>query len=46
MEGLKDDQNAMYTWENGKIYTGAFKQGYIHGNGNLKMKHGKGEYEG
>lgn len=31
-----------YTWPNGKIFTGSFKNGFMEGFGKMKMPNGKG----
>jgi hypothetical protein len=41
---MKDDDNAVYSWPNGKVYQGSFKNGYMEGHGKLRMGNGKGEY--
>lgn len=42
VNGLKEDDNAVYQWPNGKVYKGPFKTGYIDGVGTLTMRNGRG----
>lgn len=48
MNGIKDDDKAIFKWANGKVYEGPFKNGYMEGMGRLYMEQGKGKgrYEG
>lgn len=39
---MKNGNNAVYRWANGKSYVGPFKNGYMEGHGKLSMNGGKG----
>lgn len=42
VDGKKEDRSAELKWENGKVYKGEFKDGFMDGEGKLYMKGGKG----
>lgn len=47
MNGVKDDDRAVFRWNNGKIYEGPFRNGYMEGEGELRFENGrKGRYQG
>jgi hypothetical protein len=47
VNGVKDDDRAVFRWNNGKIYEGPFRNGYMEGEGELRFENGrKGRYQG
>ena len=46
VDGLKEDDNAVYEWPNGIIYNGPFRKGFMEGLGRMKKEGGEGLYEG